>query len=121
MMIQVAIYVFLFIIPYCLLTFTSLDETYLSICVYMSLIGVTLMFFYEFMAMQVQGLKVYFSDPWNWVDTLTPIVYIALSVVNLSIANNSRANMHDLIESRRALNAFMLTTIWLKITWYQKL
>ena len=51
MMVQVAIYFFLFIIPYFLLTFTALDGTYLSICVFMSLLGVTLMFFYEFMAM----------------------------------------------------------------------
>jgi len=87
----------------------------------MSLIGVTLMFLYEFMAMQVQGLTVYFSDPWNWVDALTPLAYLALSVINLSIANNPGGNIHDLIESRRALNTFMLLTIWLKITWYQKL
>jgi len=121
-MFQVAIYVFLFIIPYFFVTFTSLDKSYKSICIYTSLVGVILMFFYEFMAMQVEGIKGYFANLWNWVDTLTPIVYITLSVVNLSIANHPRgANMHDLIEYRRALNALMLTTIWLKITWYQKL
>ena len=121
MLIQVAIYIFLFIVPYFLLTFSALSGTYLRICVYMSMLGVTLMFFYEFMAMKVQGLKDYFSDPWNWVDTLTPPVYVALSLVNLSIADHPGANMHDLIETRRVLNTFMLSTVWLKITWYQKL
>ena len=79
------------------------------------------MFFYEFMAMQVQGLKVYFADPWNWMDVLAPPAYIALSIVNLSIADHPGADQHDLIESRRCLNTFMLATIWIKITWYQKL
>jgi len=43
-----------------LITFTALDGTYLRICVYMSLLGVALMFFYEFMSMKVQGFKVYY-------------------------------------------------------------
>ena len=53
---QVCIYLFLFVIPYFVLTFTELSPSYLSLCVYVSLIGVTLMFFYEFMNMVVLGL-----------------------------------------------------------------
>lgn len=107
-MIQVAIYLFLFVIPYFFITFTTLDATYLAICVYTSLSGCSMMYFYEFMDIVVEGPRAYFKNPWNWIDTLTLPVYILLSTINLSIADQPGASNHDLIEARRALNTFVL-------------
>ena len=121
MVFQFVIYIFMFVIPYFFITFTNLNRNWLGTCIYMSLFGVTFMFTYEFMGMKVQGIKVYFSSPWNWFDTITPIVYIILSKINLSIAEHPDADNHDLIEWRRVLNTIMLTSIWFKMTWYQKL
>ena len=121
MLIQLAVYVFLFIIPYFLLTFTALDGFYLRFCVYMSLLGAMIMYFYEVMAIVVEGPKVYFKDYWNWIDAITLPLYILLSTINLSIADHPGASNHDLIQWRRVLNSLMFTTVWIKVTWYQKL
>ena len=79
------------------------------------------MSFHELMAMIVQGTRVYFNNYWNLLDFLTLPLYLTLSVVNISIDNQLGTNIEDLIEWRRVLNAIMLTIIWIKITWYQKL
>ena len=97
MMIQVFVYLFMFVIPYFLLTHTTLDSTYLTICVYMSISGAIFMFSYEIIAIVVEGPKIYFSDPWNWIDAMTLPLYLILSSINLYIEDNVGASDHDLI------------------------
>ena len=83
MMIQVAMYLFMFVIPYFLLTFTTLSSTYLRTCVYISISGCIFMFSYKIITIVVEGPKACFADTWNWIDTMTLPVYLVLSSINL--------------------------------------
>jgi len=38
-------------------------------------LGLTIMYMYEIMDMKIEGLKSYFSSPWNYLDQLAPVLF----------------------------------------------
>ena len=74
---QFAWFMIMSVIPFLVIIFVDLKGSVLTTALLISLIGQLGMYSFEIMAMMVQGLTVYFSDPWNYVDQLNLALYIA--------------------------------------------
>ena len=62
MMFQVALYLFMFVIPFFMLTYSTLSPVCMRLCVYVSLSGAVCMFCYEVIATVVEGPKIHFNN-----------------------------------------------------------
>jgi len=79
------------------------------------------MFFFEIMAMYVEGAITYFKDKWNWIDCLSMINFMTYYASKIYIDNNPDVNTYNLTELARILEVFILLFMWLKISWFLKL
>jgi hypothetical protein len=80
---QLAWFLFMFTIPFFILAKGHLRGAQMYIVMVWSLIGALGMYFIEIMSMKVEGIKIYFSQGWNYIDQFTPVFYVAFcSVLN---------------------------------------
>ena len=87
-----------------------------------SLLGALGMYCVEMMAMKVEGVKNYFSDAWNYIDTFTLISYFVFCAGLIMKYNYDKDKVpSDLENILKLLKCFILFASWVKLTWYQKL
>ena len=120
----------MFFIPFLFLAFLNFKGTPLYVMISLSLIGASGMYMIEMMSMRVEGLKSYFSDPWNYADQLIFILHITFCIF-LIMENKYLSKeeldaielieLADIVNYLKLLKVSIVVLAFLKITWYQKL
>jgi len=91
---QITIFVCLFMIPFALHLFASLEETAERIMLYIGLIGWSGMFSIELIAMYVEGFGSYFKNLWNVSDLMSIVYPIYVGMINKTNCVQSLPKMH---------------------------
>ena len=92
-------------------------------CLMISLLACYGMFFFEAMAIRVQGLSCYLQDRWNWLDVVHFIfyhVYVIIRFYQISLDQDTIDDMDNTSMILTLMEIFILTEIYLKITFFTK-
>jgi hypothetical protein len=85
---QMILFVFVFLIP--LLASIKLEKgTPRNVMISISLVGAIGMYSFELMAMKVEGIVVYFSDKWNYVDQINFTLVVLLYLILITDSDSS--------------------------------
>jgi hypothetical protein len=106
----------LFVVPYFVIIYGNLQGTWMYISLAVTIIGVMVMFSYEIMSMNLDGMIVYLSSGWNYIDLITPLLYLSYCVIMYT--EPSVDGKSDLATKLRLMGAGILTTIIIKLTWF---